>query len=72
MLSLEEVSDAIQYFTMAPKGNLSAQGLYLINKLPETPLKQERRKAIAKHSWDVSRGGEERLHQGRRCPATWK
>lgn len=72
MLSLVEVSDVIQCFTMAPAGNLSAQGFYLINKLPGTPLGQERRKAIARHGWNLSRGGEEKLYQGRRCPATWQ
>lgn len=58
-----EVSDAIQYFTMAPTGNLSAQGFYLINRLLETSLGQERRKATTSLGWDESRGAEETLLQ---------
>jgi len=54
---------------MALTGNLSAQGFYLVHKLPGTPLGQEMRKAIASYMWNLSRGGGEKLHQGRRCPA---
>lgn len=52
-----------QYFTVAPTGNLSAQGFYLINRMLGTPLGQDRRKATARLGWNGSRGGEERLLQ---------
>lgn len=72
MLSLAQVCDVVQYFTMAWTGSLLPQGFYVVSKLPGAPLRQERRKAITRLEWNLSREGEERLQQGRRCPAAWQ